>query len=134
MAKRANKLMEFDYLKLFVLLILVVAVSAAMTYILTNSEVFAKAKVVPALRGVEVVWSTQTPPSGGPATVNCPSGKVALGGGGVSGGWLSSSVPSGSGISGDNGDSKNGATGWTITSGNNSGAVVVYAVCAQVGK
>jgi hypothetical protein len=90
------------------------------------------------LSNVEVVWQSVPINAAGTFTVNCPTGKVAIGGGGgVNGndfpnGTLNGSIPVGSTISGDNGSSTTGATGWQVSVGGGTGSDIAtaYVICA----
>ena len=74
-----------------------------------------------AISGYEVV-SGESPPSGGPATAQCPDGKKVLGGGAGSTRPMEFSFPT------------NNNTAWVVGIINDppGGSVVAYAICANV--
>lgn len=87
--------------------------------------------------GVEVVWNTR-PADGQGTTVNCPTGKIAIGGGAKGGkfAWIYRQGPTGSSIPDPGtfpvGSTTTGATGWEANASNTnpSDPLAVYVICA----
>jgi hypothetical protein len=87
--------------------------------------------------GVEVVWNTR-PADGQGTTVNCPTGKIAIGGGAKGGknAWIYRQGPIGSSIPDPGtfpvGSTTTGATGWEANAANTtpSDPLAVYVICA----
>ncbi len=119
-------------------------IGSLLTLAVTSGNPVAHAQLAPGvppfagLRNVEVVWNTDVL-ANQPVVANCPTGKIAIGGGagGGIGQWLSQTVPVGSaigGIGGASGDTTTPATGWAASMGNGSptdNVVTTYVICAQ---
>jgi hypothetical protein len=88
------------------------------------------------LRNVEYVWHTETLENPGESIANCPSGKIAVGGGGqvTNGSLLNVSIPTGGGVSqGGNGSTTTPATGWKVQNYPGTGPdgeLTAYVICA----
>ncbi len=141
-------------LKYFALVILVAVISSFLTAFLLKLDTKAFA-AKPAVHGyisdVEVVWNTATAapsPSGDGSfvsvNVNCPLGKIALGGGGTAeltgSGNIARSLPVGSdiypaGSTLDMGSTLIGATGWELNiRGQYTGPETAYVICGKVNR